>query len=202
MRRGGEKALIQKDRISVGILAGGYSTRMGQDKAFLPWKDTTFIGHLCSELSGFPEVLISCRTPEKFAGLKYPLAVDEREGFGPIEGIRRLLVSSSHDDVFICAVDMPFVTKELVSFLCEKKDPGAGCLAARSERGVEPLCAVYNKNILPELEAMVAADEHRMMDLFARIDPQTVELSEGGFSDDVVKNVNTPQKYQEEMSFI
>ncbi len=199
MRCGGEKALIQRDGISVGILAGGYSTRMGQDKALLPWKDTTFIGHLCSELSGFPEVLISCREPEKFADIPYPKVVDEREGFGPVEGIRRLLVSASYEDAFICAVDMPFVTKELVNFLCEKKKPDSGCLAVRSERGIEPLCAIYNKSILPELETMVTNDEHRMKELFTKINLQTVALSEGGFSDDAVRNLNTPQEYRTEM---
>ena len=188
--------MISKKDLSVGILAGGYSSRMGRDKAFLPWEDTTFIGHLCRELEGFAEVLISCREPDKFADMAYPPVVDEREGFGPLEGIRRLLGSATCDDIFICAVDMPFVTKELVEYLCGKKDPATGCLAARSEKGIEPLCAIYHKSILPELEAMVAAGEHRMMDLLERVSLQTISLSEGGFSDGVVRNLNTFPEYQ------
>lgn len=188
--------MIERDRLSVGILAGGYSSRMGQDKAFLRWKDTTLIGHLCRELSGFSEVLISCREPNKFKGLPYPLVVDEREGFGPVEGIRRLLAGSSCENIFICAVDMPFVTKELVDFLCEKKAPDTGCLAVRSERGIEPLCAIYHKNILPELETMVKTGEHRMTDLLTRIAQQSVTPGEGGFSDEVVRNLNTPSEYE------
>ena len=111
------------DDLSVGVLAGGKSSRMGRDKVFLKIGEKTFIEHICEELSCFGELLISCRDPEKFSALGYATVTDERDGFGPLEGIRQLIRHAACDDIFICAVDMPFISKELVEFLWKKRIP-------------------------------------------------------------------------------
>ena len=77
--------------ITMGILAGGKSSRMGQDKAHLPWGEKTFLEHLVEETSGFDEVLISVGSVAHWSDSPYQLVVDELNEFGPAEGIYQLL---------------------------------------------------------------------------------------------------------------
>ena len=50
--------------------------------------------------------------------------------------------------------------------------------------------------VCPEIiEKMIDNGEHRVSDLIRRIDHQTIRLSDGGFSEDAVKNLNTYQEY-------
>ena len=186
-----------QDGLSIGILTGGKSRRMGQNKAFLTWNDQSFIEHITGELSGFAEVLVSCREPELYRGLELPLVVDERDDIGPLEGIRCLLKKASCESIFICAVDMPLVTEELVRFLWKKKDPESDCLAVQTRKQPEPLCAVYSKRVLPVIETMLSEGEHRLYALLERITTQTVHPEEGDFGEEVVRNLNFYEDYED-----
>ncbi len=189
------------DDLSVGVLAGGKSSRMGRDKVFLKIGEKTFIEHICEELSCFGELLISCRDPEKFSALGYATVTDERDGFGPLEGIRQLIRHAACDNIFICAVDMPFISKELVEFLWKKKDPGSDCISVVCRENPEPMCAIYNKRVLPVIESMVEQGDGRVSDLFEKISMQTVRLSDGGFKESVVSNLNTYDEYMSTVLF-
>ena len=48
-----------KDLVGVAVLAGGKSSRMGQDKTRLLFHGETFLEHIMREFSGFPEKLLS-----------------------------------------------------------------------------------------------------------------------------------------------
>lgn len=191
----GDYVRTDKKSISAGIVAGGKSSRMKRDKALLEWEGGSMIKHIADELSSFSEVLISCNDRDKYADLGIPLVIDENEDTGPLEGIRRLLDAASCDRVFVCAVDMPFVTKKLVEYLRDKMDPDTDCILIKTSETVEPLCAIYKKTALPAIEEMVEKGQHRIRDLFDKVTVQYADLSEGGFSSDVVQNLNTWAEY-------
>ena len=191
VRKGKQEAM----KLSAGILAGGKSSRMKRDKAFLDWEGVSLIEYMTKKLSFLSEVMISCGDPEKYAGLGLPLIIDENADTGPLEGIRRLLLAASNERVFICAVDMPFITKELVLFLKDRMKPDSDCILAKNGDDPEPLCAIYKKSILPAIEGAVAKGEHRIRDIFDKSRVQYADLSEGGFSAGTVQNLNTWPEY-------
>lgn len=186
-----------KGGLSVGILSGGKSSRMKNDKAFLKWDGQSLIAHLAKEMSGFSEVLISCNKPDMYADLSCRLVVDENKEFGPLEGIRRILSTCANERAFICAVDMPFVTKELAQYLWDRMEAGTDCVVACIGDKPEPLCAVYDKKILPKIEEMIRNGQHRISDLFEQVSIRYEDLSKGGFSSDTVFNMNTYPEYQD-----
>ena len=96
----------------VGILAGGKSERMGQDKTLLRYGGETMLEHLTRELSG-GELLISAAQEGDYERFGYRVAYDENRGIGPIEGMRRLLAESESEWMFLCAADMPLLCREL-----------------------------------------------------------------------------------------
>lgn len=101
------------------VLAGGKSSRMGKDKALLSWRNgESMLAHqhsLLADIFGRERVFIS-GTREGFTA--FP---DEREGCGPLEGVKVTLenLTRFQDEfgVVFVPVDMPLLTKEDIGTL-------------------------------------------------------------------------------------
>src|SRR5262249_53875836 len=90
------------------VLAGGKSTRMGQDKALLTWGSHTLLEHMV-------ELLQTVASPVQVVG-RDPLP-DRLPGLGPLSGIATGLEVSFTDANIFVAVDLPFLTKDFLNFL-------------------------------------------------------------------------------------
>ncbi|MBR6897722.1 MAG: molybdopterin-guanine dinucleotide biosynthesis protein B [Lachnospiraceae bacterium] len=183
--------------VTVGIIAGGKSSRMGRNKALLKLENETIIRRTVKELGGFSEVLISAAKKGEYESLGTGMVYDEHTDIGPIEGIYQVLKAAKSDYVFICAADMPFVKKELVDYLIQFISGDYDCIVIADEEHIHPLCAIYSKRALPALEEMIEAGEYRIRRLFKRVNTKFVSLGLSCFDKKVVKNVNTRAEYAE-----
>ena len=66
---------------SVGILAGGKSSRMGKNKALLEFESDTFIGHAVKEFRGH-EIIISASGQNEYEKLPAKIVNDENKAYG------------------------------------------------------------------------------------------------------------------------
>jgi molybdopterin-guanine dinucleotide biosynthesis protein A len=144
-----------KEKLSVTgiILAGGKSSRMGQDKAFLPWGSrTVLLEHLTSVLTSlFDETLIITDHRERFEKLslgKVKVYEDLIKGKGPLGGLYTGLCYSENRASCVLTCDMPFVDeiflRDLVSFWGEDHD--VFCLES-PEGKLEPFPGVYARSL-------------------------------------------------------
>ena len=177
--------------IDIGILAGGKSTRMGTDKAQILLHDERFIDILVHELSGFGDIIISAGECRDYEGAGHTTVYDENTGIGPMEGIRQILGSSRREYVFICAVDMPFIKKELVGYMAGYICPDYDCYVASHEDHIEPLCAVYKKSVLPVVNDLISRKEYRLRRIFSGIPTRYIPLESSIFDKNIVTNINT-----------
>ena len=96
------------------------------------------------------------------------------------------------------AVDMPFVSAELLAFLfaaAEKND--AIVTVPRSSKGLQPLCAVYRRGFSTVAEEALRAGKYKIDEAFAGVSTTVIEESEltaARFSEQSFFNVNTPQE--------
>ena len=97
-------------RISAGILAGGKSKRMGEDKARLWHGGETFLAHLLRELREFDEVLLSVEDRRAWADAPCRVVEDQLPDFGPVEGIYQLLRAARNPYVLVTAIDLQCLT--------------------------------------------------------------------------------------------
>ena len=105
---------MQKFTLGTAVLAGGKSSRMGQNKVLMEYQNRRFLDRICEELRGFDEKpCISAAIPGEYEDLGLPVVCDEHREIGPMEGIRQVLIHTSCDYVFVCAGDMPFITGDL-----------------------------------------------------------------------------------------
>lgn len=129
------------------ILAGGRSTRMGRDKAWLLHEGKPLIEHSLRTVreAGAIEVAISCRAEQDFSRFECPILEDLNPDCGPLEGIERALETAEHPLVFILAVDLPGMTPAFIRWLHGKCSGASGAVVVR-ESGPEPLAAFYPRS--------------------------------------------------------
>ncbi len=187
----------QTRALSVGILAGGKSSRMGKNKALLKFENSTVIERTIKELRVYPEILISAAVRGEYERFGLPVVYDENSDTGPIEGIRRVLTEAENEYVFICAADMPFVKKELVDFIAQFICSDYDCYVITDEEHMQPLCAVYSKAVLPVIDSLIAQGKYRLREIFRACPTKYIPLEYSRFEKKVVKNINTKEEYFE-----
>lgn len=183
--------------ISAMILSGGKSSRMGQDKASLKWNQTSMIEHLANELKcdRISEVFISAAHEGDYAKTGLPVVADEHEGIGPLEGIRRGLLYAKEEYLFVCAVDMPFVSGKTALSLTERVCPEYNAYVFREGGRIHPVCAIYHKSVLPVIEMLIRDGNYKISELLDRVQTFYVDLEESGLDKKNLVNVNTPEEY-------
>ena len=128
------------------LIAGGRSSRMGRDKAFLEWQGRPLWEVQLSKLrsAGATELLVCGRREQGFVGEGFRFVQDDVEDLGPLAGLANALKAASHDRVLVLAVDMPFVTTGLLGQLLGKCDgvPEPGVVPVVTGR-FEALAAVF-----------------------------------------------------------
>lgn len=193
------------------LLAGGKSSRMGTntDKAFLDFggqtlldRALTVMGTVCGQVTivGDPARFA------KYASTKYGSAkcesvvADIFPGCGPLAGIHAALVHSSAELNLMLAVDMPFVSRELLAFLfaaAESKEKEHTIITVpRTNKGLQPLCAVYRRDFSIAAEQALRAGKYKIDAVFSNVSVRVIEedeLAAAGFSEHSFFNLNTPQ---------
>lgn len=185
--------------ISTGILAGGKSTRMGKNKALLEINEKRFIDKIAGELGSFScsKTLISAAEKGDYDELGLPVVYDEHKDIGPLEGIYQLLKAAEEEYVFICAADMPFITKELVSYMAEFVSSDYDCYVLTDEEHIHPLCGIYSKKMLDKVRECIESGNYRLMKLLNGVRTKYIKLEYTSFDKKVVKNINTRAEYKE-----
>jgi len=180
------------------LLAGGKSTRMGQNKAFIDFRGETLLIralHTLGEACGQVTIIGDPATFAPHAAIR-----DIFPNCGPLAGIHTALTNSQSDLNLMLAVDMPFVTAALVKFLLDKSaETTAVVTVPRTSRGLQPLCAVYRRAFAPIAEKAIRAGNYRIDASFANLEPQIItqqELAAAGFAEENFFNVNTPEDRQ------
>ncbi len=185
---------IQASRAAY-LLAGGKRTRMGENKAFIEFHGQTLIARALATLSEACGDVVIVGDPEVFAPYGQVIS-DIFPGCGPLGGIHAALTRSSAELNAIVAVDMPFVSSELLEFLLEEATRAAATVTVpRTGRGVQPLCAVYRRAFAPVAERAIQTGRYKIDAAFAEVPIQLIdekELAAAGFSEKDFFNVNTP----------
>jgi len=178
------------------LLAGGKSSRMGADKAFLDFAGQTLLDRALAVMGAVCDSVSIVGDPAKFA--KYGSVVaDIFSGCGPLAGIHAALAHSPAELNLMLAVDMPFVSRELLAFLfAAAADNDAIITVPRDGKGLQPLCAVYRRGFSTVAEEALRAGKYKIDAAFSSVSIRVIdegELAAAGFSEQNFFNVNTPQ---------
>ena len=150
------------------VLCGGRSTRMGRDKASLPFGDELLLPRvvrLVREVAS--EVLLVAREGQALPG-GLEAVRDPAEGLGPLAGIAAGLEAMAGERAFVAACDMPLLRPALARRLLELSHGFDACVPVVDGFAV-PTCAVYSKAVAGLARELVAARELRPKALLASV---------------------------------
>lgn len=185
--------------VTGAVLAGGQSTRMGQNKALLPWEGGTVISAVSSLMGGlFDHVLVVAADPEPYRFLGLPEARDHRPGMGPLGGIEAALRASPDRRVFVVACDMPFLSPDLIRHMTSL--PAAEAVVPYIAGRPEPLHALYSQDALASVHSLLAEGERRVYALLDRLNVRRVdedEVRRFGDPERLFANLNRPEDYRQ-----
>jgi molybdopterin-guanine dinucleotide biosynthesis protein A len=184
------------------VLAGGKSSRMGagsdqeKDKAFLAFRGQTLLDRALAVIRSVCDSTAIVGDPAKFTQYESVVA-DVFPGCGPLAGIHAALLYSPAKLNLMLAVDMPFVSRELLAFLFAAADESDAMVTVpRCGEGLQPLCAAYRRDFSTFAERALRAGKYRIDAAFSSVSVRVIEedeLAAAGFSEQSFFNVNTPE---------
>jgi molybdopterin-guanine dinucleotide biosynthesis protein B/molybdopterin-guanine dinucleotide biosynthesis protein len=181
-------------QVSLALLVGGRSRRMGRDKAFVDVGGQPLIERLRDRLAlAFGHAFIVAKDTRRFRTLGLPVVADALPQDSPTVGVYSAVLAAPTRRVLCLGVDLPFVTREMLTVLAARSE-GFEAYVPSDGSGLQPLCAVYAKQTLPALEGMLDQDERRLDLIFDRVRTGFLDVREAGLGDPAVlfMNINTP----------
>ncbi|MBZ5551494.1 MAG: molybdenum cofactor guanylyltransferase [Acidobacteriia bacterium] len=184
------------------LLAGGRSSRMGEDKALIEVSGQTLMARSVGLLKSVCESCTLIGPKERYAslGLDVEIIEDAVEPCGPLGGILTGLRHSKHEYALFLACDLPFMTERFLRYLVgaamvEKPDIA---VPVDGSGEYQPLCTVYSRACLPAVESSIAAKRYKVSSFYDSLGKLRV-IGTGEirhFSPDfkIFTNVNTPEE--------
>ena len=183
------------------VLAGGKSTRMGSDKAFLPWADGTLLSHALKLVAGVTPRVRIVGEARRFAAFG-AVVEDIYRDRGPLGGIHAALSGSSTDLNLMLAVDLPLIEARFLEFMVAlARNTDAVVTVPHADGVSQPLCAVYRREFSKPAEEALQAGRNKIDALFVSVKTHVIEEDEftrAGFSSAMFRNLNTPEEWKEQ----
>ncbi len=185
--------------VTAFVLAGGQSSRMGTEKAFLELHGRTLLERALEVARGVGGEVRIVGKAEKFSALA-AVVEDVFPQRGPLGGIHAALGATATELNLVLAVDMPFVSAELLRYIVEQaRASGAMVTVPRAARGLQPLCAVYRREFRERAEEALRAGHNKIDPLFTPAETRIVgeaELARLGFAAAMFDNLNTREDWE------
>ncbi len=175
------------------VLVGGRSSRMGRDKALLPYRGRALVESVASTVADAAGAAVLVGTPEIYGGYGYSAIPDLYPGEGPLGGILTALAHSRSDWNLVVACDMPGLNGDVLRRLfasVEDAVPGAVLPVGPSGRA-EPLCALYHISARVALERAFERGIRKVVDALETVPIHRIAVPDAAVFD----NVNTPEDW-------
>ncbi len=168
------------------ILAGGKSSRMGQDKGLMPLNGKPMIQHIIDPMAKICGRILIVTSNPMYGMFGFELVADEAPDYGPVMGILSGLRQSKTERNLVLSCDTPYVTFNLLKELVLKADD-AEVVVANSGQEIHPLIATYNISCIPTFAKAVAEDEHRLQTVLTKLKVEKIRVE----NESDLKNINT-----------
>jgi molybdopterin-guanine dinucleotide biosynthesis protein A len=183
--------------LTIAIQAGGKSSRMGTDKAFVPFRGRPLIATVIDAVAGLgDELILITNKPDDYAHLGLPMFGDLYPETGPLGGIYTALRQAAHPHVLTVACDMPWLNRPLLEYMAGLRQT-ADVVVPRWDKYPEPLHAVYSKACLEPIREKLDTQQYKITAFYGRVTVRFVDREEIERYDPEGRsfvNVNTPDE--------
>jgi molybdopterin-guanine dinucleotide biosynthesis protein A len=186
-----------QQKVSGILLAGGKSQRMKTNKALLKFKGKELIQYPLAILNQLCNEIVISSNSGNLNTTEYTIVPDEFEGIGPISGIYSCLKKISNQQAIVITCDNPFLNVGLFSFLLEKHKNAAATVPRTFDGNIEPLCAIYSRDVLQTIEESIKAGDYKMHNLVNKLNVSFVDITNDlpFYNLNMFANINTMSDY-------
>lgn len=180
--------------LTAAILAGGKSSRMGENKALLSFRGHPMISAVADAARPVAaELFVVADEGPPYLALGLKTVADVHKGRGPLGGLHAALTASRTEATLLLACDIPLVSTSLLRYLAAFSSDAPARVAEIDGR-IHPLCAVYDKRCLPVIEQLIADDRLAMAVLLDAVSAQRVTITPdlSFYRPNLLTNINTP----------
>lgn len=171
------------------ILAGGKSSRMGQDKAFIPWNGKRFIEHSIAAADSVASRVVLSGDKQRLTFLGLKVIEDVETDQGPVYALASCFSQIADKKVLVLSCDVPQVSSEDLQVLIKKHDTCADVTCFEYKNKVMPLIGIYNRSAFEAFKYAMKNKERKLFSVLNHLKVKTLEYKgEGG-----LMNINTPE---------
>ena len=190
------------------LLAGGLSSRMGQDKASLEISGQTMLERLLLILHPLVAETVVIRAagqnlPQLPTKLKSWITEgwDSVEGQGPLQGIADALplLSADIEKVYLLTCDLPYLTEEWLQSLRDIMTDEYDLVCTEVDNITNPLLALYRRPVLEPAAQLIAAGKRRPILLWEGW--RMARLSAPEETPWICQDANTPEEFQKATTY-
>jgi molybdenum cofactor guanylyltransferase len=191
------------------VLAGGASSRMGRDKGLLDFGGVPLIVQTARLLQLLVAEVTIVGSPTRYTKFGLRAIADEAQAqhgaespsCGPLAGISTALSATHLPWNLIVACDLPYLSAKWVDWLLSRAlCSRAKAVVPRTERGIEPLAAVYRRECGVQIAGALAQGVRKVSDVIEKLEVDFVYPRDWRHADPdglVLRNMNAPEDYEE-----
>jgi molybdopterin-guanine dinucleotide biosynthesis protein A len=183
--------------VSAAIMAGGKSTRMGQDKAWIELDGEPLITRVARVLGEVADEVLVVANDPRYETLGLKVVRDKFPQGGALGGIATGVGAAAHDTVLVAACDMPFLSADLWRLLLGHAGEADDVVIPRVAGEYETMHALYRKSCLPHMARAIAENRLRVISFFDAVSVKAIDEAELRAVDPTFRaftNVNTPEE--------
>jgi len=186
--------------LTVAILAGGRSKRMGSDKALLTIGGIPLLQRVINAAHTLADArIIISNNPTTHSPFLWSLFPDRFPDAGPLGGLATALHHTTTSHLLLLACDMPNLTPPLLQYVVDQPRASHGVIIPEDEKGLQPLCAVYSRSVLPLAEDAIKQGQLSMQKFVGRVNARVVNKEKWATHAGIrnpFTNFNTPEDYR------
>jgi len=179
------------------ILAGGKSSRMGEDKGLMMLSGKPMVSYVIDTVRSITNDIIIVTSSDKYIDNGCTIVKDLYEEKGPLAGIYTGLVNSKSHSNIVLSCDTPFVSAQLLNYLLKQQN-GFDVIVAAHRGNSEQLVGIYTKDCLPIFKDQIESDQLKIKTAIKMLNYQEIEIDKDldFYKPELFFNINTQEDFR------
>jgi len=185
--------MITKENLTVILLAGGKSNRMGEDKGFLTFRGKTFCEHIIAAALPCCNELIIVANDQRYSQFGYKVVADNYKNAGPLAGIEAGLTASESELNLILSCDNPLISTDLLKNMIENNKTGHISIFTNNKQ-IQPFPGLYPSHLIGALSKALDKGNNKLIQFIKDQKHQQLTLPDS-FKHQII-NINHKTDYK------